>query len=300
MTVQHYLNWSEVAYAGERHPPRNGVTPHAGSWETHYIKHKQDGTGFQSLSGRPIHLEIQDPNTIDWEKQLKLVQQSLQHITEDQITIAKFWGTGPPTKQWTPILNTLIDGYKVDAPRAGRILAAFHAGINDAFVVAFHLKYKWKVARPNQLDHTLETILCTPRHPSYPSGHATVSGAAEVIISYFFPAERRRIRKFAEENALSRLYAGVHYPIDNSEGLKLGRQIGRLVVEELKKEYDSNGHRIDKPYRIKENVTLAPPPYEQVRSGIYSGSDCESLLRDTSSTKPLLQNVDAPKPTIYL
>ncbi|WP_407928581.1 phosphatase PAP2 family protein [Alkalihalobacterium elongatum] len=56
--------------------------------------------------------------------------------------------------------------------------------------------------------------MCTPKHPAYPSGHATVSGAAAVILSYFFPAESRKIHDIAEEAALSRLYGGIHFPIE--------------------------------------------------------------------------------------
>ncbi|MDQ0224099.1 hypothetical protein [Metabacillus niabensis] len=34
-----------------------------------------------------------------------------------------------------------------------------------------------------------------------------------------------------KESAQSRLYAGVHFKADNDEGLRLGRQIGEMVVK---------------------------------------------------------------------
>lgn len=37
-----------------------------------------------------------------------------------------------------------------------------------------------------------------------------------------------------EESAQSRLYAGVHFNVDNNEGLSLGRQIGEVVVSLLR------------------------------------------------------------------
>lgn len=89
--------------------------------------------------------------------------------------------------------------------------------------------------RPNQLDDELATFLCTPRHPTYPSGHAAVAGAAAVILSYYFPAERRQLQQLAEEAAQSRLYAGVHFPIDNEQGLRLGSQVGELVTRQLQR-----------------------------------------------------------------
>jgi hypothetical protein len=38
----------------------------------------------------------------------------------------------------------------------------------------------------------------------------------------------------AEECANSRLYGGIHYPMDNSKGLQLGRAIGDNVNKRLK------------------------------------------------------------------
>jgi hypothetical protein len=37
-----------------------------------------------------------------------------------------------------------------------------------------------------------------------------------------------------EQCAQSRLYAGVHFKVDNDEGLRLGRQIGGIVVRVLR------------------------------------------------------------------
>jgi hypothetical protein len=76
-------------------------------------------------------------------------------------------------------------------------------------------------------------VLFTPRFPAYPSAHATVAGCAETVLSYFFPQESSEIKKIMEESAQSRLYAGVHFNVDNNEGLRLGRQIGEVVVSYL-------------------------------------------------------------------
>jgi hypothetical protein len=37
-----------------------------------------------------------------------------------------------------------------------------------------------------------------------------------------------------EECVLSRLYAGAHFKVDNDGGMRLGRQIGGMVVSVLK------------------------------------------------------------------
>ncbi|UOQ45119.1 vanadium-dependent haloperoxidase [Halobacillus salinarum] len=290
-----YIRWTDVPYAGESVPPTisGGVEPTAGNWRTYFIKHSKRH-GFEKLDGRPIRLAIRDPKTIDWREQLKVVQKTLKNLTERQKKIAAYWGSGPPSKQWIPIVDRLIDTYSVEAPRAARILAGLFAGINDAFVVCWHLKYKWLVARPNQYDRHLATYLCTPNHPTYPSGHATVAGAAEVILSYFFPAERRKLQQLAEECANSRLYAGVHFPADNEQGLRLGRQIGRIVTEQLKEDR-ADGHPLDRPFELYRNAELLPEDYEQVIPYDYP-DNCPSLLlgRDDEESE-----TDWPDPKLF-
>ncbi|MGI8313615.1 vanadium-dependent haloperoxidase [Halobacillus mangrovi] len=272
-----YPLWTEIPYAGTAYAPtvEEGVEPKAGEWQTYYIR-KSRRHGFKKLDGHPIHLEIKHPEKIDWLEELRVVQHTLKNLTKQQKRIAIYWGEGPPSKQWIPIVDRLIDTYGVEAPRAARILGALFAGMNDALVVCWTLKYKWLVPRPNQLDQKLATVICTPKHPSYPSGHATISGAAEVILSYFFPSERRNLHKLAEEDAISRLYAGVHYPVDNDEGLRLGRQIGRIVVDELRKDR-VNGLPVDSPYRDFRGADIFPTTYEQAIPFEFDRS-CDSLL----------------------
>lgn len=255
--------WSSLSYAGVQRVP-SPEEPYTSSWPTYFIGRNSNGE-FIDHQGIPIAWEIRDPNTFDFEgDQLEKVKATLNALTPDQIRKAEYWNAGPPTKQFTPIIDRLIETYSISGSRAGRILAAVYGGINDAFVITWYFKYRWEVPRPNQLDQDLATITCTPHHPSYPAGHAVVAGCSEVILSYFFAPEADRLRELAEECAQSRLYAGVHYPADNMEGLRLGRQLGRIVVSTLKGQYDSNQAKIDYPITENRHANLMPPPYTQV------------------------------------
>lgn len=269
--------WSKLSYAGEERVP-NAEDPKAGSWTTFFLKRDKYGK-FIDNKGEKIAFNIQQPDSsIDFEgKQLDIVKETLKNITRKQIKIAKYWGDGPATKQWTPIIDILIDTYNVSAPKAARILACVNGAFNDAFVVAWYFKYLWEIARPNQLDQNLATVLCTPRHPTYPSGHATVAGCAEVVLSYFFNPESNKLKELAQECAISRLYAGVHFPIDNEQGLALGRQIGELVVEILKQQYDKDLNRIDYNIVGYKDAKLIPPPYKQAIP-YYRDMKCKSLV----------------------
>src|SRR5262249_35973851 len=91
-------------------------------------------------------------------------------------------------------------------------------------------------------------LLPTPPFPSYVSGHSTFSGAAAAVLATFFgkddvpfytisdamPGVRRRYKSFSEaanEAGMSRVYGGIHYSFDNTDGLKLGREIGEHVAK---------------------------------------------------------------------
>jgi len=282
--------WSEIPYAGEKGLP-SPEEPKAGSWPTYFLRRDKRGN-FLNPEGKPINFKIHYPDkSIDFAgKQLDTVKKTLNNTTKEKIAIAEYWGTGPPTKQWTPIIDKLIDVYNISTPRAGRILEAIQGGLNDALIISWYFKFMWEIPRPNQLDQKLATVICTPKHPSYPSGHAVVAGCAQILLSYFFPTKKELMRKFAEECANSRLYGGVHFPVDNEEGLRLGRQIGKIIATYLKKQKNSSHNRIDNFIKDDIEVKLPPPPYEQVLP--YLGeSKCNSLTigKKTSEEKsPLL------------
>lgn len=254
--------WSQLSYAGESRVSE-GIDPTAGSWPLYYMK-RETNQQFTTLDGKVISFAIQNPDNINFDAELLTVQQTLNNLTPHQWEIAEYWGDGPPTKQWTPIIDRLIDTYNLSPVRAARVLAAVQAGINDGLAVTWHYKYLWDIPRPSQLDQRLLTALCTPRFPTYPAGHAVVSGVAETILSYFFPPEAERLKELADEDAISRLYAGVHFPSDLSEGLRLGRQIGQIVVDILSSQADAAQSMIDPPITTDLHANLMPPPYQQV------------------------------------
>ncbi|WP_430787543.1 vanadium-dependent haloperoxidase [Virgibacillus flavescens] len=281
-----YLRWSKVPYAGEKKPPNDPVTPLAGSWPLFYLKRDRKGD-FLSPSGNSLQLPIKDPNRIDFEQQLIIVQKALKKLTPHQKAVAIYYGTGAPTKQWTPVIDRLIDTYGVTPTLAARIMATVQAALNDTMVVVWDLKYRWDVARPDQYDQTMRTLLCTPRFPTYPSGHATLSGCAEVLLSYYFPKEAKKLKQIAESDAVSRLYAGVHFPADNDEGIELGRYIGRVIVRYLKKYSE-----IDTSFRNYKDAQILPDLNRQFIP--YEFPDhCSSLVIEDDKKK-------SSKPTLYI
>jgi hypothetical protein len=104
----------------------------------------------------------------------------------------------------------------------------------------------------------------TPRHPAYPSGHSTYSGAANEIIDYFFGKQRtpdelphderlgsklgttikEESDNMADNIGMGRLWAGIHWRSDHEAGMKLGRTVARMVIEQLQDmgSVQPNGH----------------------------------------------------------
>lgn len=252
---------SQLPYAGN-YRVSIPADPEAGSWPLFFIKRFSTGI-FADENGAPLAFELRHPGTIYFDRQLEVVKQVLANLTQEQICIAEYWNAGPVATQFVPIVHSLLETYGIGEPRSSRILGAFYAGLSDAAVITWHYKFWFDIPRPNQLDQTLATITCTPNHPSYPAGHSVLAGCAEVMLSYFFYPERDRLRRLAEECSISRVYAGVHYPVDCSEGLRLGRHIGRVITRILANQHDSTSCKIDYQITVDRKAFLQPPPYRQ-------------------------------------
>ncbi len=122
----------------------------------------------------------------------------------------------------------------LNAPRAARIYAARAVMYYDAFIACWDAKYSYWGIRPDQYDPTYKSLIGTPPFPGYPSGHATMSGAMEILYTYFFPNEKALFERIAKEGAESRFQGGIHFRTDNEVGLDLGRKVAGKIVEKLK------------------------------------------------------------------
>jgi hypothetical protein len=102
------------------------------------------------------------------------------------------------------------------------------------------------------IDPNWNPLLVTPSFPSYTCGHSTQSDATAVLTDMFRlqaftdttyhdygltpPQTPRTFHSFdeaAEEAAVLRLYAGIHYPFDNDIGLARGRCIGQIILDRM-------------------------------------------------------------------
>ena len=80
--------------------------------------------------------------------------------------------------------------------------------------------------RPPLADPEPEPLVGVPATHSFPSGHATVSFACATILALAIPRLAWPLFGLAALVAFSRVYVGVHYPLDIVAGAALGVALG--------------------------------------------------------------------------
>jgi membrane-associated phospholipid phosphatase len=101
----------------------------------------------------------------------------------------------------------------------------------------------------------------SPCHPSFPAGHAAISGACIFVLKFFFLGEtpiklfvpnadgsalidtglvstvEGELDKLASNIAFGRNWAGIHYRFDGEDGIKLGEDVAISLLRDLVRRY---------------------------------------------------------------
>jgi hypothetical protein len=178
--------------------------------------------------------------------------------TQEQRQFALYWAddagkTPTPGGHWAYIANDLLKARKADLGTAAETFARLNIAMSDAFVAAWYTKYQLNVLRPvtyvqlNIDSNWVPTLMPTPPFPDYPSGHSVQSSAAQSVLSQVFGANTefvdnthndrgwgpRTFKSFkaaADEAAISRLYAGIHYRFASDGGKPQGQCVANKVL----------------------------------------------------------------------
>ena len=255
--VDNNLKWSKLPYPDQTNFPE-GETQEASNWYLNFFKRDSQGKFFD-LKGKQIQFGIVPSKRIDFKgSELTLVKLVSENLNQEKIDLSYYWGTGNGMKQFMNLVDILIETYSVPLLYSTRIYSILTQAIQDAMSITWFFKYYFDVPRPVQLDRNFIPILKTPIYPSYPAGHSVLAGVIEVILSYFFEAESIKIHDITEQCSISRLYAGIHYPIDLTQGLNLGREIGDFIVTQIKSEKDITGADYLVKYSEFRDAKLTP------------------------------------------
>jgi membrane-associated phospholipid phosphatase len=157
--------------------------------------------------------------------------------TDAQRAIAVFWNlpNGTPTAlgYWDALASQYIVEHHYNERAAAHVFALMNAAGMDAIIGCWEAKFTYFYIRPYQVDqvaYPISTPIGRPNHPSYPSGHSCVSAAAATVIKAFFPEHAATLDAQVTEAGMSRIYAGIHYRFDITDGQALGRSVAGVAL----------------------------------------------------------------------
>ncbi len=176
------------------------------------------------------------PSTSSAQMQTELaeVKTTVNNLSSDQLATVYKWADGvstvTPPGHWNAIAAPYISGAQFSEVRAARAYALLNMALHDAAVACWEAKYHYFNPRPSQLDPSIKVQTGLPNFPSYVSGHSDFSAAGADVLSYLFPDQASTFNGLANEAAMSRLYAGIHYRSDIVVGLTHGKAIGDFTL----------------------------------------------------------------------
>lgn len=170
-----------------------------------------------------------------WMQQAEVVKKSAETSSDKQVEASKFWAGEKGSKSDTRnIANDYMFGHNVSFSKAVCVRSVLaEAGI-DANIALFFTKYTYVIKRPPMINPSIPQHVRFPKHPSYPSGHSTWFSVFAIILSHYFPNEKDHWFQMAEEAGQSRIWGGIHYPIDHKVGRELGTRLGNAILQSQK------------------------------------------------------------------
>jgi hypothetical protein len=180
---------------------------------------------------------------------------------QDRTDVARFYAATPPVQVWNAPARAVSAAQGKSLSENAQIFALLAMAMGDASIAAWDTKYTYNFWRPvtairagdldgnplTESDPTWLPLIATPAHPSYASGHATVSGAAREVLERVFgkdgfdvtltnpqvPGVVLRYAAWKEMTADiddARVYGGIHFRFDQEFGAHQGRQVGKYIL----------------------------------------------------------------------
>jgi PAP2 superfamily len=186
--------------------------------------------------------------------------------TAEQTTISQLWsGVGTSTgffSVWNNVARDVVLARRLSLVEAARVFVLVNVSIHDALQTTQASKFVYGVWRPvtairgadsdlnpdTDPDPTWLPLIATPPYPAYAGNLATIGASAAralqlvcganevpVAVTWIQPGGPGVTRNFAglweaaEEEAMARIYGGIHYRFDQEAGQAVGRSVAEFV-----------------------------------------------------------------------
>ena len=110
------------------------------------------------------------------------------------------------------------------------IVLIFAAGISDAVCAQIIKPWVGRIRPSHEFIEYINLLVSKGGKWSFPSNHAANSFAFATVLSYFYDKNKTMIFSIASIIAFSRVYVGVHYPLDIIFGSLLGYTISWIIL----------------------------------------------------------------------
>jgi hypothetical protein len=179
--------------------------------------------------------------------------------TADQTQFSIFWN-GNVISLWNRVAVQVAGPIDFSLLEKARLLALLNLAMADTYICCFDAKYTYVFWRPVTAIEYAETdgnpnttadpawtpLLVTPPFPEYPSGHASIGGAATAVVGAFFgdqtnfsatsetlPGVTRYFSSFSQasdELDDARVFGGIHFRNSCNVGRAQGQQVGEYIL----------------------------------------------------------------------
>lgn len=181
--------------------------------------------------------------------------------TAEQTEQAQFWYEFSEMG-WNRVARVAIESKKIGLIESARIMALINMALADSYTAGWDAKFHYNLWRPYTairkaaIDNNTETtadldwepILPTPPVQDYPSTHSVLGNAGATVLTSLIGNKTpftmgsptapegitRAFKNFleaADENADSRVSAGIHFRFASEAGQELGNKIGEYIVK---------------------------------------------------------------------
>lgn len=225
-----------------------------------------------SLFRHPSPLKFDTSKNSGYYKEAMIVYNSVNNLTHDDTSIAKFWDCNPnvsitsghityfqqlisPGGHWIYIAASAVEKEKPDMIKTAEVMSKVSISMADAFISCWEAKFVYNTVRPETyinryIDKDWKPFIQTPPFPEYPSGHSTISGSAAATLTSLFgenysfidsaevpfgraPKHFNSFAEAAQQASISRLYGGIHYLVSLNLSAEAGKKIAEYINMKL-------------------------------------------------------------------